>query len=118
MKLSVEYLRSKPKDGAETESDSQTTSNIISYAIQKAYPDGLDGNGPLRRMYGRLQRKLDTAVDDGENSIEVDQSEVDMISKAMTTAKFPTNWSSLVDQLEEALREVVANPAPSPQDSI
>lgn len=54
MKLTVDYKKNEPKKGEEIESDIDTTVNLISYCVSKAYPDGFDGNGPLRRMYGRL----------------------------------------------------------------
>lgn len=103
MKLSVEYKQPKPADGSEPESNIEITTNLIVYAVGKQYPEGLDGNGPVRRMYGRLQRKMDAALEAKENALDLEQGEIDMITKALSEAKFPASWSRLVMQLEDAL---------------
>lgn len=103
MKLSVEYVRPKLQEGEIAEQDIQTTINLITYAIGKQYPDGIDGNGPVRRMYGRLQRKMDAATEDESNVLDLEQSEVDMITKAVSEAKYPAGLARLVMQLEDAL---------------
>lgn len=103
MKLSVEYVQPKPADGSQVESNIEITCNLITHAILKQHPEGLDGNGPVRRMFGRLQRKMDAALDAKENVLDLEQGEIDMIAKALTESKFPTGWSRLVMQLEDAV---------------
>lgn len=100
MILSVNYPRQKN----DSEKDMQTTANIIAYAMESAYKEGFDGKGIQRRTYARIQRKIDKALEDEEiTNIELEESEVDLIKKAIDQAKFPPAWSKFVVLLEDAL---------------
>lgn len=107
MNLNIDYIRPKQGPEAATETNEETTNYIIQAAISASYPDGMDGNGPLRRMYGRLKRKLDSAITDGQTSIELEQSEKDMILEAIKKAKLPVAWAVWVSQLEDELSATV-----------
>lgn len=111
MKLSVDYKKSPAKDGEVKEADIETTQNVISFAISKTNPDGFDGNGPLRRMYGRLQRKMEAAVESGANEFDIETAEVEMVLKALRDAHMPIGWSKFVSALEDALHELQTEPA-------
>lgn len=119
MQLSVDYKKIGPEK--EKESNMQTTANIISYAIQTMYKDGLDGNGGLRRTYGRIQRKLDQALQDESNVIDLETAEIEMIKKSIQTVTLPTQWSKFVifleDGIDNALAQPVAPQQPAPQQT-
>lgn len=106
MKLTVDYKKNEPKKGEEIESDIDTTVNLISYCVSKAYPDGFDGNGPLRRMYGRLQRKMEDAVESQTNELDLESAELDLVIKALKDAQTPIGWSKYMGALEDALHEL------------
>lgn len=115
MKLSVEYNHKEltPEQieaGQTKEQNIETTCNLISAAVNKAHPEGFDGNGGLRRVWGRLQRKMEAAMDNNTNEIEMDEAEADLIKKALTNAKMPLQWSKYINLLEDALYEMAKQP--------
>lgn len=108
MKLSVDYKHKdlspeKIAEGKEKEKNIVTTTTIIEVAMAKAHPEGFDGNGPMRRMWGRLLKKFDTAVEADINELDLEDAEVDLIKKALLSAKLPLQWSNMITMLEEAL---------------
>lgn len=121
MKLSVDYNHKDPtpltpeqieagQKLEEKEKNIETTINLVTLAMSKAHPDGLDGNGPQRRMWGRLQRKLDEALSNDIEEVEIEEGERDMISKALKNAQMPLQWSRYISALEDALE---AKPLPN-----
>lgn len=108
MKLSVDYGHKKltPEqlaNGARQERNIETTAAIFVRAMEQSYPAGLDGNGPKRRMWGRIQRKLDEAVSKDKNEIELDDGELELLSKALNTAMMPLDWSRYICLLEDEI---------------
>ncbi len=82
--------------------NSALTADYIGYASNAKYPNGLDGK--VRRIYGRIQCKLDDALDKKADSIELEAAEVDFLKSIFKEdTKFPTNLSQYVVVLEDAI---------------
>jgi len=77
----------------------ETTINLITIGLDSKYPQGLDGAS--RRVFGRLQRKFDEAVEKKEETIQLESAELDLIKNALSEGKYPVNFTKYVLTLEE-----------------
>ncbi len=104
MNLNIDYKRNEI-DVAET-TNKELSSNYIQYSVNSnpKYKDGLDGQ--KRRMWGRIQRKLDDCVNLDIDTIELDVSEIDFIKDTFNSAKFPAGTSKYVVILEEVINSL------------
>lgn len=73
---------------------------IIS-AVNMKHRDGLEGQ--LRRIFGRVQRKCDEALDKKYDVLELEDSEFDLISDCFEEAKFPPVLAKYINVLEEEI---------------
>jgi len=78
--------------------------NYIVYAVKQRYQDGLEGQ--RRRIWGRMQRKMDAALEkDAETKINLESAEVDFLKGLFTDElRFPAAASKYVVVLEDAIR--------------
>ena len=108
LNLSVEYKRPEPKTEAERKQflpDAELSVDYINYACNKKYAEGLEGQ--LRRQFGRIQRKLDSAIDTKVNTVELEESEYDFIKKLFADdVKFPVYSIKYVNMLEDTIEEM------------
>ena len=88
------------KDGA-PEAYRGMTYDYISYAINKKYEKGLEGQ--LRRIWGRIQTKFADAIDGGNDSVELEESEFDLIEKAFKECSYSPHLSRYINILEKEL---------------
>lgn len=103
--LNINYnVPEKEKDADFT--NARLTYNYVMYAIKNKYPDGLDGQ--LRKIWGRIQKKLDEALDsEKEQTVELEAAEVDIIKGAFTDKlKFPVAAAKYVLLLEDAINKL------------
>ncbi len=85
----------------EQPSAAEMTQDYIEYAVNTSNPQGLDGKA--RRIWGRIQRKLSSAVENEEPFIDLESEEVSLLKKAFAEAKFPAKFSEYVVILEDAI---------------
>ena len=103
LNINVDY-KTKEVEGQKRLSNSELTLNYINYAVDVKYKEGL--NGQIRRMYGRIQRTLEEAVETGKSKVELEESEFEFIKDAIKDAKFPTGLARFVSALEDELDKV------------
>lgn len=84
--------------------NSELTLDYILYAVSQKYADGLEGQ--LRRICGRIQRKLDEAIEKKKNSVEFETAEIEFIKKAFNEAKFPPHLAKFVIMLEDEIDKI------------
>lgn len=110
LKITLNYKQPEPKteqDKATFQTPRELTSGYINYAVNKKYPGGLKGIS--LRTFGRIQSKLDEAVLDKKDSIELETSEVDFIKETLLNdeIEFPSAISRyvliLIDEFEDAI---------------
>jgi hypothetical protein len=77
MKLNIDYRRTEAQIAAT--SNVGLTCDYIEYAITKKYPTL---KGQMLRVFSRLQRKFEDAVEKNLESIELDATEIDMIKES------------------------------------
>ncbi len=96
------------------EKSQQSTYNIILQGVSSKYPNGLDGE--YRRSFARVQRKLDEAIDNNLDEINLEEAEFNLIKNSIQDGKFSAVISKYVSILEEeverASKEVKPEPAP------
>lgn len=92
LNLAIDYKHAKTdKDNTPNE---EITANYLRYFVNQKYPQGLQGQ--MMRIFGRLQVKLDDALEDGKKSITLDAAEVDFVKKIFKDEedlKFPAGES-------------------------
>jgi hypothetical protein len=104
LNLNLPYVKTAKE--LENESNSQTTLNIIIFMLSATYKEGIEGQ--TRRIYGRLQAKLEQALENKVETIELESAEVDMIRNVSKT-KTPVTWSKWVLVLEDELSKDQSN---------
>lgn len=107
--INIDYkLRENDRKDAEGNAvevnNREITFNYISYAVNKKYDKGLEGQ--LRRLWGRIQRKFDAAIDDKKNEVELETSELDFITKAINECNFLPAMSRYIEHLEDEIEKV------------
>lgn len=73
--LNQDYKR--PEGISKELSNSEVTVNYIEFAVNQIYNTGLQGS--QRRIFARIQRKMDEAIDKKEEVIDLEQAEFDFI---------------------------------------
>ena len=102
--LNIDIDYRQKKSGKEGElSNAELTVDYITFAVNKKYKDGL--NGQIRRMYGRIQEKLDKGVESPKKGIELEDGEWDFIKEAVKDATFPSGLSKYISKLEDELEK-------------
>lgn len=100
LKLALDYKM----PATVTQSPSETTSNYIDGAVSSAHPQGVEGQ--MRRIYGRLQRKIDKAIEEGFNEVELEAAERDLLRKSFNDCKISAALSKYFVILEDEIERV------------
>lgn len=83
------------KENPEKQSEQEIVYNWVLYAVSKKYEKGLKGQ--LLRVFGRLQRKFESAIDEKDDEIILEESEKDLIQKSFgDDVDFPSYSSKIV----------------------
>ena len=104
MLINIDYKQPISKQGELRLSNSEITQNYIQYAVLQTYKDGLEGQ--LRRILGRIQRKLDEAIENKKDEIELEQAEIDFIKKSFKDIKTPVELSKYFVLLEDEVEKL------------
>lgn len=108
LNINLKYNRSSKemeKDSALT--DSQLTQDYINFAANAKYKNGLD-DATKRRIYARIQRKLDDAIEAGEGTITLEKAESDFLKDCMKEPPFPAALSKYVVVLEDEFERMIS----------
>ena len=89
---------------ASKESPQRTSLNVLEMFVNSAHKDGVDGH--YRRMWGRIQRKFEEAVEKNQESVELDGSEVDLLKNAIREGKIPTIYAKFSVILEDEIEKL------------
>jgi len=103
LRINIDYKAKPDPAAAKQLTHQELTENYLNFGINAKYPDGIDGQ--LKRTVGRLQRKIEEAVENNKDTVELEESEFDLITNAVETAKYPTHLCRFVILLEDAIRE-------------
>jgi len=100
MDINIEYNR--PLSEEKAVSNAELTENYINSATQMFYKDGLDGQ--KRRIFGRIQHKLDDALTTKNYEVDFEAAELDFISNVAEKVNFPAHLSRYFVCLEDAIK--------------
>lgn len=103
MKLNLDYKRGDENEEEKKISNQEVTVNYILSAVNSSHPQGLDLTN--RRIFARIQRKIDEALDNNFDDIVLEKAEIDLIKESFKTAKFPAGYSKYVVLLEEEIEK-------------
>lgn len=103
LKVLLDYKAPESQNGDSPIRGTALTADYINHAVSSAHPQGLEGQ--QRRIYSRIQRKLDQAIDDGSEDIELEQAESDLLRKAFEACKVPAAIAKYFVVLEDAIEE-------------
>jgi hypothetical protein len=106
LRIDLPYNRPAPKNGEDRVSDVELTDDYIGYAVNNVHKDGLEGQ--MRRIYGRIQRKIEEAIKSGAGEIELEQAEKDFLRKAFKDCKVPSGISKFFVVLEDEIERATA----------
>lgn len=97
-------LFKKNKEAEEKElTDSELTKDYLYNAIISTYPRM---KGQMRRVFGRIQRAVDEAINTGKDEIELDDAGKELIRKSFETAEFSAHLSKYVIVLEDEIAKL------------
>jgi hypothetical protein len=99
--LDVDY-KIPAHSNANQESDPiKISAGYIHHAVMSTHPQGLEGQ--MRRIFGRLQRKMDQAIETKQGEIELEEAEADLLRKSFETCLVPAEISRTFIDLESAI---------------
>lgn len=108
LRVKLDYKAQPTEDGTEEQVvGSKLTLHYITFAVTDAHKQGLEGQ--QRRIFGRIQRKLDEAVDKDIEEIELEKAEKDFLRKAFEACKCPAQQSKYFVVLENEIEAVCKN---------
>lgn len=106
LNINIPYLLpKKAKDNPNQQTNQELTQDYLNFAVSKTYEKGL--NGQLRRVDGRLKRKLQDAIDSGKDEIELTSEEIAHIRKCVVEAEIPTGLTFYFCQLEDEINKLI-----------
>lgn len=84
-------------------SDREMTVDYITFATNQAFPEGLDGQ--KRRVFGRIDRKLQNALKEQLDEIELEEAEKDFLKEVFLRKdpKFRADLARFVIILEDEI---------------
>lgn len=105
MRVKLDYKQPPPVVGQpKNPTSQQLTSMYVQYAVRKKYPEL---KGQLMRLWGRLQRKFDEAVDEDLETIELETSEKEFIQKCFSgEVGFPAEIAKFVMILQDEIDQL------------
>lgn len=102
--LNIDIDYGRPEEMQKSTPNPELTDNYINFAVNNFYAGGLESQ--WRRLWGRIQRKLDAALDKKEYEVQLERAEFDFITRAFAGAKFDSSLSKFVVVLEDILEKL------------
>jgi hypothetical protein len=109
MNINLNYKRTEQQKNEDKMSDSELTAHYLDLAASTAYREGLGGQ--QLRIFGRIQRKVDAAIEQGEDEVTLEEAEKDFLRKTFEKCKVPAAISKFFMVLEdevEGLKKLAA----------
>jgi len=104
LKLNLDYKLNPPDGKKVTDKDNaEVSKGYIEYAVSAFHREGLDSQ--FRRVYAKIQQKIDSAIEDEKYEIDLDQGEFNLIKLAFDSdkVKFQASLAKYVLVLEDEI---------------
>lgn len=98
LNINLDY-KTPASNGQAQLSNRELTANYIDAAVGSSHSQGLEGQ--MRRIFGRVQRKIDEAIESGKDEIELEKAEQDFLRKSFSECKIPAQLVKYFVVLEE-----------------
>jgi hypothetical protein len=85
-------------------SNVELSANYIRHAVGSSHPKGIEGQ--QRRIWGRIDRAIDAAMDNGTATIDIEQAGVDFLKKAFKDCTVEAHIVKYFVVLEEELSQL------------
>lgn len=102
LNVKLDYYKGKRK--SEDPKEQSLTANYIQFAVDSKHKDGLKLRD--RKIYSRIQDKLDEAVEQDLSIVVFEQAEIDFLKDAFKDSKFPAILSRQTVMLETAIEQL------------
>lgn len=99
-KLQLEIDYGRPKEMVEQTNNLALTQNYIEFAVNQKFPQL---KGQLLRVYSRIQRKLEAAVEAKQPDLELEAAEVDFIKDAFKDVAFSSGLAKFAVRLIDVI---------------
>lgn len=109
IKININYKRKAPTEAEKKDwlSDSELSNDYINYAVRAKYPSGLKGISI--RIFARIQNKIDDAIIEKKDFIELEKAEMDFMKEVFKSEElsYPVQIVKhvvlLLDEVSKAL---------------
>lgn len=108
LNLNLNYQFPAATNGDRRLSNQETTVSYLEGAVLSAHPQGIEGQ--QRRIWGRIQRALDYALDQDATEIEIEQAGLDFLKKTMKECKINPSLSKYFVVLEDEVERAAKPP--------
>lgn len=93
------------KENPEKQSEQEIVYGWVLYAVSQRFKDGLKGQ--LLRIFGRLQRKFEEAIDNNDLDIALEEAEKDLIKKSFSDdVEFPASSSKVISVIMDEIENL------------
>ncbi len=114
LKIDIDYKLPPKKEGETDRTEgAQLTENYLESAVTSAHPQGLEGQ--QRRIWGRIQRKIDEAIEKETGEIVLEREEWSFLRKAFESCKAPAAIAKYFVILEDMIEEAEKKQSTEPQ---
>lgn len=113
MKINIDYkpkFEEKDKDIDKDFFYAGLTFDYVTMAVNHKYERGIEGQ--LRRIWGRIQKKFDTLIEEKNYELTLEEAEKDFIKKAFEDAKYPPALSRFINIFEDQFIEKLTDKKP------
>lgn len=109
LKLNVDYKVKYPEGSQPADinqAQAELSKGYIEYAVSSCHPKGL--NGQLRRVYGRIQSKMELALTEKSFILNLEDDEIKFLKNVFEgeSTLFPATIASYVNVLEDEIMAV------------
>lgn len=103
LRVNLPYYKGKEQPPG-TPSQQYLTGDYINHVVTQKHKDGLGRRD--RKLFGRIQDKLDEAIDANAESIVLEKAEADFLKEAFKDAKTVPALSRSIALLEDAIEDL------------
>ena len=113
--MKIPDFKNKSNEKGEVESNQETFYNLCLFAVSDTFSEVKNSqqgeqkistlSGSQGRVWGRIQRKIEDAMDKESKTITLETAEIELLKKAFENAKFPISWFKWSILIEDALDE-------------
>src|SRR3990167_8247625 len=103
MNINIDFLR-KEEEVKKTPNP-ELVLDYISYIIAASHKDGVEGQ--MKRIVGRIQRKIDEAIESKNYEVNFETAELELLQTCFEKAKIPVHLVKHFNILEDKINDEI-----------